>query len=227
MRKASIDVAAAGEERRALGDCGPEVGNGRHRDDQRDARILSRGLQRDAGAERHAERDNRPAAELVEGPAEILLFVEPVGAGVAARFAVRAAVVGEHVEPQRIEVLRDRDPRRAVVTQAVKIDDQPSSRVLGSEQPTGQVDAHVQVDLLEFDRRQLGHRPPRRVEQRVRPPGGRHTRRDQRAETDRGQEAEGTNDGAQRRQSTQCAAPGARAAASRRAWAQPRFKTSA
>ena len=88
-------------------------------DDPLDARILGRGLDRDGCTERHARDDHAIDREEVDCPAHVLLLVVPERRVLAIRGAVRAAVVGEDVVPERHETLRDDDARVSVLVPAV------------------------------------------------------------------------------------------------------------
>lgn len=83
-----------GERKRAIDHAAREEARGTARTRGSPARLL----ERDCGAERCADQDDRPACRLIDQAPEILLLEEPVGARVAARVAVRAAVVGDDVE---------------------------------------------------------------------------------------------------------------------------------
>jgi len=89
---------------------------------------------------------------------------------------VRPAVVGDDVEPARQKMIGDPDTAAAVVADAVEVDDGPAllARV---EPPALQVDARpLKLDRVERTVRLARHRSARRVQERVRPPGGRHAR---------------------------------------------------
>ena len=125
-------------------------------------------------------RSRRPAgasaARVEPMPGEILLLVEAIGAGVAARVAVGAAVVGEHVEPARREVGRDRDRGAAVVRQAVQVDDGALAGQLGAEPPALELDADVEFHVLELLFGEVRDAVPGWVQERIRAPGCRHAR---------------------------------------------------
>ena len=78
-------------------------------------RSTAAACKRDRGAHRRPHQDDRPRRDAIEHAREVLLLVEAVRAGVPARLAVRAAVVGDDVEPARQEVIRDPDAGSAVV----------------------------------------------------------------------------------------------------------------
>ena len=103
------------EERGALGGGGVQIGECGDRDHGRDPPILRRRLQRHRGAHGDAHDHDRVHRHPIEDAPEVLLLVRPVRADIAARLAVRAAVVGDDLEPARHEMTRDPDGRPAVV----------------------------------------------------------------------------------------------------------------
>src|SRR4051812_15024849 len=91
-------------------------------------------------------------------------------AAAALRFAVRPAVVGDHVEPTRQEVLRDTDARAAVVGDAVK-DDDGAALGRGVKPPALQLDAGpFEFDGVDRTVRLSVQRMSLRVQQRIRGP---------------------------------------------------------
>ncbi len=72
---------------------------------------------------------------------QVVLLEETVSADVSVRFAVRAAVVRDDIESPRYETLNDAGRTRAVVGDAVQIDDGGPADTRGPASPAVKMDA--------------------------------------------------------------------------------------
>ena len=134
----AVDHAAGEEARRALGRDRAQIRKRLRGDDRADAGIVRRFLQRDRGAQRRPDQNDRSGRQRVDHAMEILLLEEAVGARVALRVAVRAAVVGDHIESARDEALDHAGGAAAIVGDAVEIDDRAARGSGGCASPAFQ-----------------------------------------------------------------------------------------
>ena len=84
-------------------------------------------LQRDRGTERVSDQHRVGHTGLLHDAMEVLLFKNAVGAELAGRRAMCAAVIGDHVESARHEALDDAGRAAAVVGDAMQIDDRAAA----------------------------------------------------------------------------------------------------
>jgi hypothetical protein len=106
---------------RPIPDDRSQIGECLRGDDRTDSWVVGRFLQGDSASERRSNEHDRSRLESIEHTAQVALLEKPICARLASGFAMRPAVVDDHIEPAPDESVDNASAARSVVRHAVKV----------------------------------------------------------------------------------------------------------